>query len=152
MRRQWRNVRRALYDESAHGDASRGRKSSARARMWKYSPLSDVADDGEGDGFEEGDSDGVGDGEGSDVDGIADRNNVGSTKVVSRLSVSFVPSDTLLGGAGEGGSMTVSGVGLWNEVTIVPAEVGSSSPSGVPGLDVGGDLTARDDDEDDVRV
>ena len=86
------------------------------------------------------------------MDGIVDRNSVGSARVVSRLSVGFVPSDTLLGDAGEGGSITVSGVGLWNEVTIVPAEVGSSSPSGVPGLDVGGDLTARDEDEDDVRV
>ena len=56
---QDRDTGEPFYDESAHGDASRGRKSSARARMWKYSPLSDVADEGEGDGFGEGDSDGV---------------------------------------------------------------------------------------------
>lgn len=139
-----------LYDESAHGDASRGRKSSARARMWKYSLLSDVADDAEGDGFGEGNSDGLGDNDSSDGDGIVD--NVGSTRVVSRLSVALVSAGGLLGGAGEGGSMMVSGAGLWNDVTIVLAEVGSSSPSGVPGRDVGGDLTARDEDEDDVRV
>lgn len=77
--------------------------------------------------------------------------NIGSTRVVSRLSAALASADGLLNGVGEGGSMIVSGVGLWNDVTIVPAEVGSSSPSGVPGLDVGGDLTAREEEEDDVR-
>ena len=80
--------------------------------MRKYSPLSDVADDGEGDGFGEGDSDGVGEGEVSDVDGIADRNNVDSTRVVSPESGGLAAVDEVPTGAGDGGSTTVSGVGL----------------------------------------